>query len=204
MENSNTNQNPVPGKSKKREMILQTAEVLFRKHGFRKISIEEICEQAGVSKMTFYKYFPNKIKLLETLIDMGFEGTLRLLEELNEMQIPFKEKIKILLQWKEETGKKYNNELLKEIVMAFPEMEEYIASMYKKGIAKIIEFIQEAQQKGEVRKNIRAEFLLAVINNFVELAQNKDLIALYPNYMDLALEINNFIFYGIMPADQDT
>ena len=43
--------------------ILNTARQLFWKHGIRRVSVEEVCREAGVSKMTFYRSFPNKIEL---------------------------------------------------------------------------------------------------------------------------------------------
>ncbi|WP_372931944.1 TetR/AcrR family transcriptional regulator, partial [Mariniphaga sediminis] len=54
-------------KSKKYLEIMKTARELFWKHGFRRVTIQEICEKAGVSKMTFYKHFPNKIDLAKTV-----------------------------------------------------------------------------------------------------------------------------------------
>jgi AcrR family transcriptional regulator len=35
--------------------IASTAEKLFMKFGIRRVSVEEICREASVSKMTFYK-----------------------------------------------------------------------------------------------------------------------------------------------------
>ncbi|MBN2410872.1 helix-turn-helix transcriptional regulator, partial [candidate division KSB1 bacterium] len=40
-----------------------TAKELFFKYGIRRVTIEEICKKARVSKMTFYKFFQNKIEL---------------------------------------------------------------------------------------------------------------------------------------------
>ena len=40
-------------KSKKQLELLKIARELFWKHGFKRVSIEEICQKASVSKMTF-------------------------------------------------------------------------------------------------------------------------------------------------------
>ncbi len=47
--------------------ILETGQELFWKFGFRRVTIEEICKEAGISKMTFYKYFSNKMDLAITI-----------------------------------------------------------------------------------------------------------------------------------------
>ena len=52
--------------SQKREQLIQTGEALFIKHGMRRVTVEEICRQAGVSKPTFYKFFENNLNVSET------------------------------------------------------------------------------------------------------------------------------------------
>ena len=52
----------------KRKKILDTAHELFWKHGLKRVSIEEICAVAGVSKMTFYKHFANKTALVKYIL----------------------------------------------------------------------------------------------------------------------------------------
>ena len=55
MDNSNHN--------KKIQQLVTTAQELFMRHGIRRVTVEEICSEANISKMTFYKYFKNKIEL---------------------------------------------------------------------------------------------------------------------------------------------
>ena len=45
---------------KKEGDILRTAEDLFMQFGYGKVTVEEICRAAGVSKVTYYKYFKKK------------------------------------------------------------------------------------------------------------------------------------------------
>lgn len=44
----------------KQQFILSAGKELFWKHGVKRVTVEEICVQASVSKMTFYKFFMNK------------------------------------------------------------------------------------------------------------------------------------------------
>jgi len=48
----------------KRQKILHTGKELFWKFGFKRVTIEELCKEAGISKMTYYKYFTNKMDLV--------------------------------------------------------------------------------------------------------------------------------------------
>ena len=53
----------------KREALLNTGRRLFWKYGFKRVTISEICEEADVSKMTYYRCFENKTDLAKTIFD---------------------------------------------------------------------------------------------------------------------------------------
>lgn len=48
--------------------IFNTAEELFREHGFEKVSVDAIVEKAGVAKGSFYVHFESKNVLITSLI----------------------------------------------------------------------------------------------------------------------------------------
>ena len=54
--------------SNKSQLIVETATDLFMRYGVKRVTVEEICQTAKISKMTFYKYFKNKKVLAEHII----------------------------------------------------------------------------------------------------------------------------------------
>lgn len=50
------------------EKILQTAKELFIKHGIRRVSIDDICQELHISKKTFYVYYSSKEELLDATL----------------------------------------------------------------------------------------------------------------------------------------
>jgi AcrR family transcriptional regulator len=54
--------------NKKRIRLFEAAEPLFGRYGYRKTTIEEICQAAGASKRTFYELFRNKGDLFGHLL----------------------------------------------------------------------------------------------------------------------------------------
>ena len=60
----------------KEEQIIETARTLFHKFGFKKVSMDEIAKEAGVTKRTIYMYFSSKEDLLKYFI----------IEEIKEMK----------------------------------------------------------------------------------------------------------------------
>jgi AcrR family transcriptional regulator len=55
---------PTDPRVRKRMRIVQAATDLFIRHGYRKTSVEEVAQRAGVAKGTVYLYFRNKAELL--------------------------------------------------------------------------------------------------------------------------------------------
>ncbi len=53
----------------KQEDIIKSAIEVFSQKGFEQASMEGISKQAGVSKRTLYKYYPNKDALFEVIVD---------------------------------------------------------------------------------------------------------------------------------------
>ncbi len=52
----------------KKQYIVEAALVLFSEKGFRQTSVQEIAEEAGISKGSFYRYFPSKTDLIQTML----------------------------------------------------------------------------------------------------------------------------------------
>ncbi len=49
----------------KKDDIITTALRLFNSYSYNSIGVDRIISESGVAKMTFYKYFPSKEKLIE-------------------------------------------------------------------------------------------------------------------------------------------
>jgi len=186
---------------KKILQILSTSEDLFQRFGFKRITIEEICAKANVSKMTFYKYFPNKNELIKKILNSWLKQVEQKINEIDGMDIPFTEKIRKLLSLKEESIGKISKEFMAEYMNPVPDLQKFIKDFYGRATVFFIDFIKKEQAKGEVRNDIKPEFLIAVFNKMLELAKDETLINLYPRITDFSLEINNFIYCGILPLE---
>ena len=52
-----------------REAILDAVDSLMARHGFRRITVEDIAREAGISKRTVYTYFDSKVEVGLSSID---------------------------------------------------------------------------------------------------------------------------------------
>ena len=68
----------------KEEQILKAAKKLISKYGYKKVSMDEIADEAGVTKKTVYSYFESKEELLNVLIRKELEKMKKDLEVLEQ------------------------------------------------------------------------------------------------------------------------
>ena len=193
---------PKERSSAKREQIVRTGNLLFSKHGLRRVTVEEICREAGVSKMTFYKYFPNKLELFKHIWIGWSDSIYARLQDMEESGASFIEKMNAVVDFKMELLSKMNPALLDDILYAGPEFQEFIQKMRVRCYERFLEFVSDAQEKGEMRR-IRPELLLAVLEQLGEIAKDEKLRRLYPTDIDFFREVNDLFFFGVMPVEKE-
>ncbi len=111
----------------KRSQILSTGKELFWKFGFKRVTIEEICREARVSKMTFYKYFQNKQELAVNIMDEVFEDNLVKIRKIDNEHESAEKTFKKFLQLKSEASEGISEEFIKDLYTnPDPELKTYM------------------------------------------------------------------------------
>ena len=189
--------------NKKFQSTVNKAKELFWKHGIRRISIEEICRETPVSKMTFYKFFKNKNELaefiLEEIMNEGFEKYNHIMNQ----DLPYPEKIKQIILLKHESSKDIGDEFLEDILQSEEQGLMKIIQAYRdKSTNKIMNDLKKAQSEGWIRKELNIDFLLYMMNDINNKLFDPKLENMYTNKHDLIMELTNYFFYGIMNAKE--
>jgi len=180
---------------RKREHILRAAESLFSRFGSRRVTVEELCREAGVSKMTFYKYFPNKVELVRTIRDDWIEEGFRKFDEINAQDLPFPEKINLMTRWKVEFATRINTEFIRELVSTDDAVER-VKRGYLGNIAK-------AQKNGELRSDIDPEFLWLLVEKLGELVKDGSWKQVCSDLGDYQQQLRTLIFYGLLTREEE-
>ena len=190
----------------KKEQILKTGQDLFWKFGFTRVTVEEICIEAGISKMTFYKYFSNKIDLVKTLLGKVLNTSMEKYRQIMESPIPYPEKVTQMIELKREQTHTMSSEFFRDYLQSGdPELMAFLQKLSDESLRIFTEDFRKAQQNGDIRKDLKVEFILAVMNLLVEWAQHeKSLMDMYEDPQDLAVDITSFIFYGILNREVRT
>ena len=190
----------------KKEQILKTGKELFWKFGFTRVTVEEICKEAGISKMTYYKYFDNKMALVKTLLNEVLKTSMEKYQQIMASQIPYPEKVKQMIELKREQTHTMSSEFFRDYMQSGdPELLAFLEKQSEESLRIFTEDFRKAQQNGDIRKDLKVEFIMAVMNLLVDWAQHDNsLMDLYEDPQDFAVEITSFIFYGILNREVRT
>ena len=187
-------------RSPKQRQIVSTARALFWKFGIRRVSVEEICTEAGVSKMTFYKYFSNKNELVKFILEEITAEAISKYRRIMNQKVPFPEKVKQSIQLKIEQTEALSQEFFEDIhKKAEPEIKEFFHQKIQESLRLILHDYTAAQKTGDIRSDIKPEFIVYFLNKMMEMVKDEELSRLYSSPQDMILELTRFFFYGILP-----
>ncbi|MBR8537981.1 TetR/AcrR family transcriptional regulator [Carboxylicivirga sediminis] len=187
-------------KNRKYQAALSTGKKLFWKYGLKRVSIEEICKEASVSKMTFYKYFPNKIELAKSILKGIMEQAMEQFEELINSDLSFEQKVEQMMHMKMEGTKELSVEFLNDIY-ANPDngLLAFMQKYSEQSTSIFAEFLKQAQHNDEIRKDVSIDFILYQMNLMTQTVNDQTLLAKYNSPGELIMENMRYLFYGMMP-----
>ena len=180
--------------------IVETGTSLFWKFGFRRVTVQEICREAGVSKMTFYKHFKNKEELVKFVLDHVSRQRMAVYREVMDRDIPFAEKMEELVRMKMRQIEDLSREFYQDFHQhAGPELRRHIETMVAQGMKTMLADYVLAQQKGEIRADIKPAFIAYFLNHMMAMLKDDELIRIYDTPQELIMELTNFFIHGLLP-----
>lgn len=184
--------------------IIKTARELFWKHGISRVTVEEICEKANVSKMTFYRFFSNKSELGKTIIDDIMDESADKYKRLMKQDIPFEEKVKQQLLLKFEGTKEISSEFVKDIYSNKKfGLHNYWQKRADKFAREVWNDFAKAQKDGFIRKDLNLDFLFYFNSRATDLLNDPKIQEMYGSMQELIMEYASLFFYGIFPRNNE-
>ena len=192
----------MPVTSKKESDIKVAAKDLFWRHGIKRVSIEEICRNANASKMTFYKYFPNKQELAKTIFDDVIENSEKEFRDiLNSDELPAIKINKILLMKLEGTNN-ISQEFMKDFYSGGdPELSSFVEQRSREIWGILRNDYKKAQEIGLFRNDFNADLLIKMQFKLMELMEDPSIAGMYESPRDIIMEFANLLVYGIIPRE---
>ncbi|OGS23164.1 MAG: hypothetical protein A2252_02825 [Elusimicrobia bacterium RIFOXYA2_FULL_39_19] len=191
--------------TEKAKLLVNSARELFFKHGIKRVSIEEICQKANVSKMTFYNYFKDKDELAIHIADIILDAELNNLMENDAKPIHFEEKIRNHMLWSYQIYNESGNEFFSEALDA--DESTVFGKHVKEKTLEVFKFsknmILKAQKKGEVKPGLKIELIMFLGDMTKKIMANPEIQKLYPDKIQMFKDICNIFYYGIINSEGD-
>jgi len=188
--------------NKKYQGLLTTARSLLFKYGIKRVTVEEICEKANVSKVTFYKYFHNKDDLVMAILQNWLEEGVRVFTAIRDENIPFMDKMLKLIRLKLATAQEYSDEFIDELMGTNENLKQFYQSATMKTMELVTDFFKEAQREGQFRKTVPPEFYIYLIEHISEMMNDDKLKTIISDPHDRFQELMNIIFFGFNECDK--
>lgn len=179
--------------------LIEKAGELFLKFGYKSVSMDQIAEVVGISKMTIYRYFPSKEELfIESVLCFFDKIFIDIKSRLKTMDSTL-EKVDFLLNHSIEHSKQYSMDFVKDIVDS-----PYILGRIKEKKINMTreifqDIIKEGMKKGEIRK-VDEDFLGDMLILLIEGIHNSyiDNIKSLEEAYDFTEKFYDFLKYGLL------
>ena len=144
--------------------IIKTAGEMFFRLGIRSVSIDDICRELGMSKKTFYVYFPSKDELVAQLLQANIAHIAAKMEELQKLH-DFRLLVSKFLKHQEAEKNDVRRvpQLVYDLKKYYPrQFADFQQECFETQKNYIKAYLEQGQQEGLVRANLNIE-LTAVL-----------------------------------------
>lgn len=190
--------------NKSQQAILTAARALFWRYGIKRVSVEEIAKEAGVSKMTFYRGFKNKMDLVKALLTHIAEEGFQAYQAIMQSDTAFPEKLNLMLLEKRKNSEGISHEFLRDVFQSDDKtLHQLFAGHQEKMKKALIADFKQAQIEGWIRQDLSMEFILYMLEDLQEKARDPKFLALHKdNLQEAIMELTSFFFYGVVPLKE--
>ena len=160
-----------------RENILRVATPRMQQVGIRSVSIEDLCKELGISKKTFYVYFPSKDDLVDAMLHAHEE---KITNDVHHL-VANKTVVQLLVDWTKIA--KQTEKSSHQTPPILYDLKKYYPNLFKMHIKRVrrvmqqflVQLLQKGQTEGIFRHEIDIEVAaMLLINTHFMLAEYAD------------------------------
>jgi AcrR family transcriptional regulator len=186
-------------KESTREKIIDGARKVIWSSGINNVTVEEICNEANVSKMTFYRAYENKFDVVKEILDAGYKDLAENYEKIFNKEIPFNEKIMEIVYYNLKANEGISAELVRDIIQQDnPAIKDYMREKNEFYKSLVLKYVIMEQKKGNFREDVKLEFISFFIDHISELLLDERLTSIYESTDELSNQLLKMFYYGVM------
>ncbi len=181
-----------------RNLLKESTWELVLKQGFKATKVQDICADAGVSKMTFYYYYKNKYDIIEEVLTDFFENSINISKEIMAKEVPFKDKMMELVHWKAKFVKLMSPKFVEELYLSGGRYMEIAKKVISDVQNMTRQFYLEGKAKGEINRTVDVEVIISWMNLVSDMIVNGQFNHLFEDPKEMNRQIRDLILYGVL------
>ncbi|MCA2389978.1 MULTISPECIES: TetR/AcrR family transcriptional regulator [Lactococcus] len=152
---------------KKKKAILETTFHLLNQKTIREITVDEIAQKAGVSKVTLFKYFHSKNQLINQVIRQDLNQLSSEIKALFENNLDFNQTYQAILQLKVHRLEHYQPIYSENMMTQYTNSPELLDDDTRSLQNQIyLTLFQKGQSEGKISKKYSQEDFFLILNIF--------------------------------------
>lgn len=180
----------------KKDSIINAAWELFSDRGITDVSISEIAAKAKVSQVSIYNYFGDKNTLAKEVLVSYLDRAIKGYDEILERDIPFSEKLKIIIDKKHELTAELNDSSISKYAWEDKTLQQvFKEAANTKAISVYNKFIELGKKEGAIDISIPNDAILAFLLSSVSIMEQSDYLKTSSEYK---MGILRLFFYGLL------
>jgi AcrR family transcriptional regulator len=150
-----------------KEQIIASAKRLFSQNGIKKVSMNDIAEEAGVSKRTLYESFENKEALLVEILEADY---LCICTCLNELDVETNTALDIFLLFNQQKQKNSFCEAFHKDILRYPGALAIHIENKKVLFNKVTSLLKRGVDEGVFLPEINYDMIALLLRDFIKMA----------------------------------
>jgi AcrR family transcriptional regulator len=151
-----------------RELILDAGFALFRQHGIRRVTMDELARQLRISKKTIYRHFPDKAAMVRACADRIVATVLPTVLGAFTSTGPVRERLALVMKTLSAIPRLVTPEFVADVRTDYPAVWEYIDARRHAVVANIDRLFADGVASGEVRPEINPAVARRVVLAILE------------------------------------
>ncbi len=187
-----------------KERIFDAAEQIFLRHGFAKVTMDEIASSLGMSKKTLYKFFTGKENLVRELINNRQCESENYINQIwMDEKLDFVAKLKKMMDYIGRQSSKLKSPLSDDLKKNMPELWQELHDFKKrKGFQNAADILKLGIEHNVFRKDLDKDLIILIYTSAIENIISPETLSQIPFTGSQAIEtIFKVIFEGILTEE---
>lgn len=176
--------------------FLEAGKLLFFSLGIKKVTVEDVCLDAGLSKMTFYRLFGNKEAFVLRFFEFIYEDGMAKFKKILNGADDFNEKIVQLMLLEIESAKSYSKRFFQEMSdwLEREDLQKYI----QESSDMMRQFFKQGQLDGDVNPDLNIDLMLYLVKDWQLKAFDPEISGLYESHELMIRDLTQMFYFGII------